>query len=54
MAKLSKNCYTTSKGERKLNCFVLNIPKEVVFQTKLIDKEVVVYAKEGKIIIDKK
>ena len=30
MPKLAKNMYTTAKGERKLNCYVVNIPKEVV------------------------
>lgn len=54
MGKLAKQMYTTAKGERKLNCFVINIPKEVVFKTELIDKEVVVYAKDGKIIIENK
>ena len=54
MGKLAKQMYITAKGERKLNCFVINIPKEVVLKTNLIDKEVVVYAKENKIIIEKK
>ena len=30
MPKLAKNMYTTAKGERKLNCYVVTIPKEVV------------------------
>ena len=30
MPKLAKNMYTTTKGERKLNCYFANIPKEVV------------------------
>lgn len=54
MAKLAKNMYTTSAGQRKLNCFVLNIPKEVVLRTDLVGKELLIYAKDGKIIIDKK
>ena len=54
MGKLAKQMYTTAKGERKLNCFVVNIPKEVVLRTNLVDKEIVVYAKENKIIIEKK
>lgn len=54
MPKLAKNMYTTAKGERKLNCFMINIPKEIVFRTNLIDKELIVYAKDGKIIIEKK
>lgn len=54
MAKLGKNSYTTAKGERKLNCYIINISKEVVDQTDLADKELIIYAKNGKIIIDKK
>ena len=54
MGKLAKQMYTTSKGERKLNCFVVNIPKGIVLRTNLVDKEIVVYAKDNKIIIEKK
>lgn len=54
MAKLGKNNYITAKGERKINCYVLNIPKEVVNKTDLADKELMIYAENGKIIIDKK
>ena len=54
MGKLAKQMYTTAKGERKLNCFIVNIPKEVVFRTNLIDKEIIIYAKDNKIIIEKK
>ena len=38
MPKLAKNMYTTAKGERKINCYVVNIPKEVVEKTNLKDK----------------
>ena len=31
--------YTTAKGERKLNCYVCNIPKEVVEKTNLKDMQ---------------
>lgn len=54
MAKLGKNNYITSKGEKKINCYVVNIPKEVVNKTDLSDKELKIYAENGKIIIDKK
>lgn len=54
MAKLGKNSYTTAKGERKINCYLVNIPKEVVNKTDLSDKELKIYAENGKIIIDKK
>ena len=39
MPKLAKNMYTTAKGERKLNCYVVNIPKEVVEKTNLKDMQ---------------
>lgn len=54
MGKLAKQMYTTAKGERKLNCFVVNIPKDVVYRTNLLDKEIVVYAKDNKIIIERR
>lgn len=54
MAKLGRNSYTTSKGERKINCYLINIPKEVANKTDLIDKELRVYAEGNKIIIEKK
>ena len=54
MAKLGKNAYTTAKGERKINCYLVNIPKIVVEQTDLLDKTLNIYAKDGKIIIEKK
>ena len=54
MAKLGKNSYTTSKGEKKLNCYIINISKEVANEADLVDKELKIYAKDGKIIIDKK
>ena len=53
MPKLAKNMWTNSKGERKLNCYVVNISKEIVNQTDLKDKEIKVFAKDNKIIIEK-
>ena len=49
MPKLAKNMWTNSKGERKLNCYVVNISKEIVNQTDLKDKEIKVFAKDNKI-----
>lgn len=54
MGKLAKQMYTTAKGERKINCYMVNISKEVVNKTNLSDKELKIYVKDGKIIIDKK
>lgn len=55
MAKLAKNMYTTAKGERKLNCYVISIPKEIVYKTNIKeDDKIKVYAKDNKIIIERK
>ena len=53
MPKLSRNMYTTAKGERKLNCYGVNIPKEVVNKTDLDGKELKIRAEGNKIIIEK-
>lgn len=54
MPKLAKNMYKSLKtGERKLNCYLVNIPKEIVNKTGLADKELKISAKEDKIIIEK-
>ena len=45
--------YTTAKGERKLNCDVVNIPKEVVEKTNLKDEYLKISSKNNKIIIEK-
>ena len=52
MPKLAKNMYTTAKGERKLNCYVVNIPKEVVEKTNLKDVDLKISSKDNKIIIE--
>ena len=54
MAKLNKMYYYTSKGERKLNCFYLTIPKDIVEKAKLEDSEIIIKAENDKIIIKKK
>lgn len=55
MSKLAKLMYYTSKGERKLNCYVKNIPKEVVKQAGIKeDDELIERAEDGKIIIERK
>ena len=53
MPKLAKNMYTTAKGERKLNCYVGNRPKEVVEKTNLKDVDLKISSKDNKIIIEK-
>ena len=54
MAKLSKTNYRTARGEVKLNCYNVNISKEVVSKTNIgPDDKVKIYAKNNKIIIEK-
>jgi antitoxin component of MazEF toxin-antitoxin module len=54
MPKLARNMYTTAKGERKLNCYACNIPKEVANKANItaVD-DLKVYAQDNKIIIEK-
>ena len=54
MPKLAKNMYTTARGERKLNCYVISIPKEVVDKTNLKDADLKIVAKGNTIVIEKK
>ena len=53
MPKLSKLYYITSKGEHKINCYNVQIPKKVVEQTNIQDNNVKVYAENNKIIIER-
>ena len=52
MPKLSKLYYITSKGERKINCYNVQIPRKIVEQTNIEDNDIKVYAKDNKIIIE--
>ena len=51
--KLIKQKYYNANGEEKINCYHINICKKVVDETDLKDKEIKVYAKDNKIIIEK-
>lgn len=53
MPKLSKLYYITSKGERKINCYNVQIPKKVVEQTNIQDNNIKIYAEDNKIIIER-
>ena len=41
------------KGERKINCYVVKIPKEVGEKTNLKDANLKISSKDNKIIIEK-
>lgn len=54
MARLNKQNYITSKGERKINCYHITISKELLSKTNIKDDdELVIYTKDNKIIIEK-
>ena len=53
MPKLSKLYYITSKGERKINCYNVQIPKKVVENKNIGENQIKVYAKDNKIIIER-
>lgn len=54
MAKLVKMYYITSKGEKKLNCYMTNIPKAVVEKTNIKNEDKIkIYSVNNKIIIEK-
>lgn len=54
MKKLHKMYYYTSKGEKKLNCYYTNLPKELVEKANLQDKEIQIRLENNKIIIEAK
>lgn len=54
MAKLNKMYYYTSKGEKKLNCYNIPIPKALVEQAKLENVDIKIIAENNMIIIKRK
>lgn len=54
MPKLNKNYYYSRTGERKVNCYVVNIPKEVLQKSCIKEEDNIrIYEKDGKVIIEK-
>lgn len=54
MTKLNKNYYYSRTGERKINCYIVNVPKEVLQKSCIKEDDFIrVYAKDDKIIIEK-
>ena len=54
MSKIFKNCYYTSNGEKKVNCYYINISRKIIEQALIDEKdELKVYVENGKIIIEK-
>ena len=55
MAKLSKMRYRTVGGDLKINTYVATISKKIVVESGLDpEKEIIVKAEKGKIIIEQK
>lgn len=54
MAKLNPMYYYTSKGEKKLNCYNIPVPKELVERAKLENSDIELEVKNDTIIIKKK
>jgi hypothetical protein len=53
MPKLAKQYYLNAKGERKVNCYKVNISKQIIDKTNLEDKEIKITIKDNKIIIER-
>lgn len=54
MAKFTKMYYYTSKGEKKLNCYMIPIPKDLVEKAKLQNVQIEAKIENNKIILQKK
>lgn len=54
MQKLGKQYYYSPTGEKKINCYKINISKEIIEKTNIKNNDnIKVYAKDNKIIIEK-
>lgn len=52
--RLAKTYYRTAKGEKKLNCYSVNITKELVSKTNIKEEDnIKVYTDGNKIIIER-
>lgn len=54
MPKLAKNYYYGKNGERKVNCYFVNISKELLSKTNIKEEDnIKIYTNGSKIIIEK-
>lgn len=54
MTKLLKNYYYNSKGEKKVNCYIVHIPRLVLEQSGIKEDDAIsIQVKDKKIIIEK-
>lgn len=54
MKKLNKMYYYTKEGKKKLNCYYIPIPKQMVEEAGLENIEIQIRVENGKIIIESK
>ena len=54
MKKLNKMYYYTSTGEKKLNCYYVPLPKELVEKAELENVDIEVKREGNRIIIERK
>ena len=54
MAKFNKLFYYTSKGEKKLNCYNIPVPKELVEKAQLENIDIEIVVDKNRIILQKK
>lgn len=54
MAKFTPTHYYTSKGEKKVNCFIIPVPKDLVEKANLIGIDIQVKVEGNKIILERK
>lgn len=55
MAKIGKQMYYDAKGNKKINCYKVNLSKEIVNKSKIdINKDIEIIAEDKKITIKEK
>lgn len=54
MPKLAKNYYYNSKGEKKLNCYILHIPKDLLARSGISEEEEIkINVEDKKIVVER-
>ena len=54
MSKLGKNYYRTANGDKKLNCYMIPLSKEIIAKTNITEQdELKISVKNNKIIVEK-
>ena len=55
MQKLSRQYYYTKSGERKINCYKVNLSREIISEAQITENDnLKIYVKDNKIIIEKR